>query len=182
MRLVVIVAFFSMGTVSAQRGVGLPGGPAAPARGITPLPGAPGGMRPGAHLPGRVVGPGRAGWGWGWGGLWSRGWWDSTDTIVVREQPPEFIAPNAMVNKDYKPEKLNPDMREYPAGSLPEPVLAREIAPLPAGSCRVAFQDGSSETAQSCRLEANLLVYVSARGTIKRVSLDLVDLDRSALR
>jgi hypothetical protein len=119
--------------------------------------------------------------GWGWGGVWSRGWWDSVETNVVREQPAEFIAPNAVVNKDYKPEKLSPEMKEYPAGSLPEPALVREVPPLPPGACRVSFQDGSSETAKACRLDANLLVYVSSRGTTKRVSLDLVDLDRSTL-
>lgn len=174
MRLVAILAVSCLFVASAQRGIGLP---AAPARGILPGPPA-GGRPPGPHGPGRILRPG----GWGWGGSWSRGWWDSVETNGVREQPAEFIAPNAVVNKDYKPEKLSPEMKEYPAGSLPEPALLRPSPPLPLGACRVNFQDGSSETAQACRLDANLLLYVSARGTTKRVSLDLIDLDRSALR
>jgi hypothetical protein len=160
--------------VQAQRGIGAP----APARGIHPLPPSSGGMRPPGQRPlTRVARP----WGWGWSGGWGDGWWNSSRGVQVPQPLPEFIAPNAIVNKDYKPEKLNPEMTEYPAGALSEPRALRQFLPLPPGSCRVAFQDGGAEEAQACRLDAGLVVYLSARGTIKRVSLELVDLDRSAL-
>jgi hypothetical protein len=175
LRLAGLVVLLVLGVpVQAQRGIGAP----APARGIHPLPSASGGMRPAGQraLP-RVARP----WGWGWGGGWSDGWWNSSPGVQIPQPPPEFIAPNAIVNKDYKPEKLSPEMTEYPAGALSEPRAFRAPLPLPPGSCRVAFQDGGAEDAQACRLDAGLVVYLSARGTIKRVSLELVDLDRTEL-
>lgn len=175
LRLAGLVVLLALGVpVQAQRGIGAP----APARGIHPLPPGSGGMRPPGQRPlPRVARP----WGWGWGGGWGGGWWNSSSGVLVPQPPAEFIAPNAIVNKDYKPEKLSPEMTEYPAGTLSEPRMLRESQPLPPGSCRVAFQDGGAEEAQACRLDAGLVVYVSTRGTMKRVSLELVDLDRSTL-
>jgi hypothetical protein len=177
LRLSGLVVLLALGVpVKAQRGIG----GSVPPRGIHPLPPSSGGMRPSGQRP--LPRLGRPwGWGGGWGGGWGDGWWNSSPGVQVPQPLPEFIAPNAIVNKDYKPEKLSPEMTEYPAGALSEPRALREPLPLPPGSCRVAFQDGGAEDAQACRLDAGLVVYLSARGTIKRVSLELVDLDRSAL-
>jgi len=123
---------------------------------------------PPARSPARS--PGRAPF---YGPMW---WpWSGTSTVVVREAKPEFVAPNAITNKDYVPEKLNPVVKDYPEGSLPP---GRPMAPSqPKGPCRIVFQDGSKEDGQDCDLQANVLVYMARHGVRKRISLDLINLD-----
>jgi len=109
----------------------------------------------------------------GYGGYW---WpWSGSSTVVVKETQPEFQAPNAITNKDYVPEKLNPVMNEYPEGSLP---AGRAFAPAqPKGACHVVFQDGSREDGDACDLQPNVLVYFARHNVRKRISLDQVNLD-----
>jgi hypothetical protein len=168
MRAWILLAGLSVVIASAQRG--------GPSRGIAPAPARP----PAVHAP-AAPHPPRARVGRPRGGGWGGGWWNWPESSTIKEQPAEFIAPNAIHNPNYQPEHLKPETREFPAGSLPEPVLVRDIVPAPAGDCRVAFQDGSSEAARGCRLEADLLLYISQRGVRKRVSVDLIDLSHSTL-
>ncbi|MBX9600575.1 MAG: hypothetical protein K2X35_06215 [Bryobacteraceae bacterium] len=127
------------------------------------------------------------GGGWGWG-------WNEPQTVVVPQPVQAPNPPVVVINQNYRPEQVNPVLRDYSDASLPEPGAgglriyeARPNAPAePARSLHpsdkptiylIALNDASVLSAVAYWVEGETLNYVTPKQVINRVSLALVDRD-----
>jgi hypothetical protein len=129
------------------------------------------------------------GGGFGWG-------WNEPQTVVVPQPVQVANPPVVVINQNYRPEQVNPVLRDYSDARLPEPgaggLRIYEARPSPAAEPArdpqpsdkpviylIALNDSSVLSAVAYWVEGDTLNYVTPKQVINRVSLALVDRDLS---
>ena len=126
------------------------------------------GERPG----GRQFMP-RGGWG-GFGGWWMPWWGDGTTFDYRPLRPPvdpPKESPVSIRNPDYETPRYQPETRDYPEGSLPQPRLVREDPP--SANCIIREASGREFAARDCRVFDDWVTYRTPDGRRHRATLDL---------
>lgn len=135
------------------------------------------------------------------GGYYGGGYYTGFDAPPPGYQDPQYAAqpvapPVVIINQAYRPDTVNPVVRDYSDTPLPEPGLRSyqaPVHPMPdpseerarrAESERptiylIAFKDHTILPALAYWMEGDTLNYVTQNGTPNRASLDLIDRDFS---
>jgi len=98
------------------------------------------------------------------------------------QQPPVVI-----INQNYKPDTVNPQLRDYTNADLPEPTLKiyenkpkRVIEDDKPTIYLIAMKEGSIMPALAFWVEGDTLNYITRESSHNRISLDRIDRDFSA--
>lgn len=123
-------------------------------------------MRRSGHVrpPGGFV---RTPW-WVWPGGWWSNYWDKPLPPPVE---PEEPLPAVVKNPHYQAERLLPEVRDFPDGSLPFPKVEREE--VKGTPCTIREASGRTLDARECRVVDDWVVYVTADGRRHRATLDI---------
>ncbi len=90
------------------------------------------------------------------------------------QQPPIVI-----VNQNYRPDSLNPVLRDYSNVPLPPPGMQGQTQDAPATIYLIAMKDHTIFPALAYWVEGDTLNYITSEGARNRASLALVDRDFS---
>ena len=104
-----------------------------------------------------------------------------TPMPVQQQQPPVVI-----INQNYKPDTINPQLRDYSNADLPEPTLRvyenkpkRTIEDEKPTIYLIAMKEGSIMPALAFWVEGDTLNYITRESSHNRISLDRIDRDFS---
>ncbi|QOY87163.1 hypothetical protein [Paludibaculum fermentans] len=157
--LICLLAAYAMGQARRPAFVGAPGGSGV--RGGGPPRVAPRVYRPGSHF-------------WRpYGGGWGTGY-DAPHEAAPSPVEPVRERPALIVNRDFVQEKPMPQSTVFPDGALPPPKRGLDATPVQA-RCTVRFKDGETVEATACSVREDTLSFLTAKGRMTRVTLDLVD-------
>ncbi len=99
---------------------------------------------------------------------------------------PQPQPPTIIINQNFQPETIHPQLKDYSNVALPEPgvVIPAPGTPAPANDQQqnvflIAMKDNSVVTAQAYWVQDDTLNYITLNGAQNHVSLSLVDRDLS---